>query len=251
MSGSTNRFGRSSSNGVGREHELGERKMKRRNAKLEPTKQHTEIWRPFQPMNQWTDERLVEAAQMGNQDAFAELVRRYQTKIYNLALRYTNDSETAMDITQDVFVRAWQMLPKFRGEANFYTWLYRIAMNLCIDHYRRSLVRGEPQKVSLEDLVVERQRFEETEDEADIWWEESETGEPEAEILRQEMRQKVWEAVQQLPPLLKQVILLREYEGLSLQEIAKIMGTNVGTIKSRLYQARQHLRKLLAPYFRD
>ncbi|MGQ9463048.1 MAG: sigma-70 family RNA polymerase sigma factor [Candidatus Fervidibacter sp.] len=225
--------------------------MKRRNDKAEPTKQQTAIWRPFQPMNQWTDERLVEAAQTGNQDAFAELVRRYQAKIYNLALRYTNDSETAMDITQDVFVRAWQMLPKFRGEANFYTWLYRITMNLCIDHHRRSLVRGEPQKVSLEDLVVERQRFEETEDEVDIWWEEAEIGEPEAEVLRQEMRQKVWEAVQQLPPLLKQVILLREYEGLSLQEIAKIVGTNAGTIKSRLYQARQHLRKLLAPYFRD
>lgn len=223
--------------------------MRRRNSQPEVTKQQVEVWHRFLPLNQWTDERLVEAAQAGNEDAFAELVRRYQSKIYNLALRYTNDSETAMDITQDAFVRAWQMLPKFRGEANFYTWLYRIAMNLCIDRHRRALVRGEPQKVSLEDLLVERQRFEEAEEEADLWWEETETAEPEAEVLRQEMRQKVWEAVQQLPPLLKQVILLREYEGLSLQEIAKITGTNVGTVKSRLYQARQHLKKLLAPYF--
>lgn len=200
-------------------------------------------------MSQWTDERLVEASQVGNQEAFAELVRRYQAKIYNLALRYTNDSETAMDITQDAFVRAWQMLSKFRGEANFYTWLYRIAMNLCIDRHRRSLARGEPQKISLEDLVLERQRIEETEEELESWWEEPQTAEPEAEALRREMRQKVWQAVQQLPPLLKQVILLREYEGLSLQEIAKIIGTNVGTVKSRLYQARRHLKKLLAPYF--
>ncbi len=207
------------------------------------------VWQQFLPLTQWTDERLVEAAQAGNQEAFAELVQRYQGKIYNLALRYTNESETALDIAQDTFVRAWQMLPKFRGEANFYTWLYRIALNLCIDRHRRALVRGEPQKVSLEDLTVERQRFEEAEEDADIWWESSETSEPEAEVLREEMRQKVWEAVQQLPPLLRQVILLREYEGLSLQEIAKITGSNVGTIKSRLYQARQHLKRLLAPYF--
>ncbi len=223
--------------------------MKRRASRHETTEQRVETWHQFLPLSQWTDERLVEAAQAGNQDAFAELVRRYQSKIYNLALRYTNDSETAIDITQDAFVRAWQMLPKFRGEANFYTWLYRIAMNLCIDRHRRALVRGEPQKVSLEDLVVERQRFEDSEEETDLWWEETETGEPEAELLRQEMRKKVWEAVQKLPPLLKQVVLLREYEGLSLQEIAKITGTNVGTVKSRLYQARQHLKKLLAPYF--
>jgi RNA polymerase sigma-70 factor (ECF subfamily) len=212
-------------------------------------KQQVDTWHRFLPLSQWTDERLVEAAQTGNQDAFAELVRRYQAKIYNLTLRYTNDSETAIDVTQDVFVRAWQMLPKFRGEANFYTWLYRIAMNLCIDRHRRTLVRGESQKVSLEDLVIERQRFEEAEEDEDIWREESEAGEPETEVLRQEMRQKVWEAVQKLPPLLKQVILLREYEGLSLQEIAKITGTNVGTVKSRLYQARQHLKRFLAPYF--
>ncbi|MCX7643031.1 MAG: sigma-70 family RNA polymerase sigma factor [Armatimonadetes bacterium] len=223
--------------------------MRRRINRHEATEKRVETWHQFLPLSQWTDERLVEAAQAGNQEAFAELVRRYQSKIYNLALRYTNDSETAMDITQDAFVRAWQMLPKFRGEANFYTWLYRIAMNLCIDRHRRALVRGEPQKVSLEDLVVERQRFEDSEEELDLWWEEADVSEPEAEILRQEMREKVWKAIQQLPPLLKQVVLLREYEGLSLQEIAKIMGTNVGTIKSRLYQARQHLKKLLAPYF--
>ncbi len=223
--------------------------MRRRVSRQETTGQQMGTWHRFLPLSQWTDERLVEAAQAGNQDAFAELVRRYQAKIYNLALRYTNDSETAIDITQDAFVRAWQMLPKFRGEANFYTWLYRIAMNLCIDRHRRALVRGEPQKVSLEDLVIERQRFEEAEEDDGVWWEETETGEPETEVLRQEMRQKVWEAVQKLPPLLKQVILLREYEGLSLQEIAKITGTNVGTVKSRLYQARQHLKKLLAPYF--
>ncbi len=223
--------------------------MRRRAPRTEGSETRTGTWHPFLPLSQWTDERLVEAAQAGNQEAFAELVRRYQTKIYNLALRYTNDTETAMDIAQDAFVRAWQMLPKFRGEANFYTWLYRIAMNLCIDRHRRALVRGEPQKMSLEDLVIERQRFEEAEEDADLWWEESDASEPEAEILRQEMRQKVWEAIQQLPPLLRQVVLLREYEGLSLQEIAKITKTNVGTIKSRLYQARQHLKRLLAPYF--
>ncbi|MCS7192050.1 MAG: sigma-70 family RNA polymerase sigma factor [Armatimonadetes bacterium] len=223
--------------------------MRKRNIQAKSAVQRVEVWHTLLPINQWTDERLVEAAQAGNQEAFAELVRRYQSKIYNLALRYTNDSETAMDITQDAFVKAWQTLPKFRGEANFYTWIYRIAMNLCIDRHRRALVRGEPQKVSLEELIVERQRFEETEDESELWWEEAETAEPEAEVLRQEMRQKVWEAVQQLPAILKQVILLREYEGLSLQEIAKITGTNVGTVKSRLYQARQHLKKLLAPYF--
>lgn len=221
--------------------------MRRRTQR--PAMPQESLWQRFLPLSQWTDERLVEAAQSGNQDAFAELVQRYQGRLYNLALRYTNDPETAMDITQDGFVRAYQMLPRFRGEANFYTWLYRIVMNLCIDRHRRSLARGEPQKVSLEDLVMERKRLDETDEEEETFWEVTEAGEPEAEVLRQEMRQKVWEAVQQLPPLLKQVILLREYEGLSLQEVAKITQTNVGTVKSRLYQARQHLKRLLAPYF--
>ncbi len=223
--------------------------MRQRRHQPEVKETRAGVWQQFLPLTQWTDERLVEAAQAGNQEAFAELVQRYQAKIYNLALRYTNESETALDIAQDAFVRAWQMLPKFRGESSFYTWLYRIAMNLCIDRHRRALARGEPQKVSLEDLMVERQRFEEAEEDTDVWWESSEASEPEAEVLREEMRQAVWQAVQQLPPLLRQVILLREYEGLSLQEIAKITGSNVGTIKSRLYQARQHLKRLLAPYF--
>ncbi len=223
--------------------------MRRRTKRPTTATPQESLWHRFLPLPQWTDERLVEAAQSGNHDAFAELVRRYQGRLYNLALRYTNDPETAMDITQDGFVRAYQMLPRFRGEANFYTWLYRIVMNLCIDRHRRSLARGEPQKVSLEDLTVERKRWDEAGEEDESWWEATETGEPEAEVLRQEMRQKVWEAVQQLPPLLKQVVLLREYEGLSLQEVAKITQTNVGTVKSRLYQARQHLKRMLAPYF--
>lgn len=225
--------------------------MRRSRPKNQPTESQIRASEWFLPMTQWSDVRLVEAAQKGNEDAFAELVRRYQSKIFNLALRYTNDAEAAMDVTQDAFVRAWQMLPKFRGDANFYTWLYRIAMNLCIDRHRRALARGEPQKVSLEDLVVERQRFEDGEGDEELWWEDPDAGEPEAEVLRREMRQKVWEAVQQLPLPLKQVILLREYEGLSLQEIAQIVKTNVGTVKSRLYQARQHLKRLLSSYFEE
>ncbi|GBC97853.1 ECF RNA polymerase sigma-E factor [bacterium HR17] len=222
--------------------------MRRRISKRQVDPQSARASEWFLPLSQWSDERLVEAAQKGNEEAFGVLVQRYQSKIFNLALRYTNDAEAAMDVAQDAFVRAWQMLPKFRGDANFYTWLYRIAMNLCIDRHRRALARGEPQKVSLDDLVVERRQLDEG-DEDEAWWDEPDASEPEAEVLRREMRQKVWEAVQQLPPPLKQVILLREYEGLSLQEIAKIVRTNVGTVKSRLYQARQHLKRLLAAYF--
>lgn len=223
--------------------------MRRRMKRPIDEAQQESQWQVFLPLKQWTDERLVEASQKGNHDAFTELMRRYQTKIYNLALRYTNDSEAAMDLAQDAFVRAWQMLPKFRGEANFYTWLYRIVMNLCIDRHRRSLARGEPQKVSLEEFEIERWRFDESGEDEDWWLEDTESSGPEVEVLQKEMRQKVWEAIQQLPPLLRQVILLREYEGLSLQEIAKITGAQVGTVKSRLHQARQHLKRLLSPYF--
>ncbi len=222
--------------------------LKKRQAARETGHQRTDpdVW-VTRDLSRWTDERLVEAAQSGLAQAFEELVRRHQHRVYNLAVRYTNDVEAALDLTQDAFLKAYEMLPSFRREANFYTWFYRIVMNLCIDRHRRRTARGEHYRVSLETLAEEMGQPESARDEEGLV-EGLISPDAEEETVRKETRQLVWKAVEQLPEPLKQVILLREYEGLSLKEISDILRTRVGTVKSRLYQARQALRKLLAPY---
>ncbi|MCS7223373.1 MAG: sigma-70 family RNA polymerase sigma factor [Armatimonadetes bacterium] len=222
-------------------------RKRRANKVLSPPRQEDQLLSVLS-YDKWSDERLVEAAQQGQTKAYEELIRRHQHRVYNLALRYTNDVEAALDLTQDAFLKAYEMLRTFRKEANFYTWFYRIVMNLCIDRHRRRTVRGEHQKVSLEALAQELGQAEAAgDDEGPLTELISEDAEEEA--IQRETRLLVWQAVEALPDHLKQVVILREYEGLSLQQISEILKARVGTIKSRLYQARQALKRTLSHHF--
>jgi RNA polymerase sigma-70 factor (ECF subfamily) len=183
-----------------------------------------------------TVEVLVERAQAGDLEAFETLVARYQDRVYNYVLRMIYDPMEAQDVAQDTFVRAWQGLPRFRGASSFQTWLYRIASNLAIDaarsRKRRSLVT-----VSLDEPVEGMEASELGHDLPD-----DERNGPADLLEQQELRRYVWEGIGELSDKLRPVIVLADLQGLSYGEIAEILGCPVGTVKSRLFNARSQLR---------
>jgi len=184
-------------------------------------------------------EALVDRARGGDLEAFEGLVAHYQDRVYNYVLRMIYDPMDAQDVAQETFVRAWQGLPRFRGASSFQTWLYRIASNLAIDaarsHKRRGLVM-----VSLDEPLEGTDASELGHDLPD----ESRTG-PVESLEQGELRTYVWAAVAELSPKLRPVIVLADLQGLSYGEIAKILGCPVGTVKSRLFNARNQLREKL------
>ena len=182
-----------------------------------------------------TEQELVALAQKGDQDAFAQLVEANQNKIYTLALRMTGNPEDAADLAQDAFLRAWRALSDFQGESGFSTWLYRLTRNLCIDFLRREKRRHSIVSISsLDDeegprpTDVPDRRFT-----------------PENELERRELRAAVGRGLAQLSDEHRQVLALREVEGLSYAEIADALGLEVGTVKSRIARARSVLRTIL------
>ncbi len=189
--------------------------------------------------NQDKVEALVGAARAGDLEAFEGLVAHYQDRVYNYVLRMIYDPLEAQDVAQETFVRAWQGLPRFRGASSFQTWLYRIASNLAIDAARTRKRRGLA-TVSLDERV---EGVDATELEHDLP-DESRYGPAEA-LEQQELRQYVWEAIGELSDKLRPVIVLTDLQGLSYREVAKILGCPVGTVKSRLFNARGQLRDKL------
>jgi RNA polymerase sigma-70 factor (ECF subfamily) len=190
------------------------------------------------------DEELVEMAQNGDRNAFTLLVKRYQDRIYNLIYRYIGNAEDAIDLTQETFIKAFVKLGEFKGNSKFYTWLYRIAVNACIDFRRRqriSIVHWDDMRPN----EFDRLDMDEPANSIDVVGEDSN---PEAHMLKSELRQIVREAINTLPEHLRIVLILREYEDLSYEEIASIIGCRVGTVKSRLFQAREMLKRKLSPY---
>ena len=186
-----------------------------------------------------TVEALVERARAGDLEAFESLVARYQDRVYNYVLRMIYDPMEAQDVAQDTFVRAWQGLPRFRGASSFQTWLYRIASNLAIDAARSRKRRGLV-TVSLDEPV---EGIDASELEHDLPDDER-TGPAEA-LEQQELRQYVWAGIGELSNKLRPVIVLADLQGLSYGEIAGILGCPVGTVKSRLFNARSQLRDKL------
>lgn len=182
-----------------------------------------------------TEQELVARAQRGDQEAFARLVEANQNKIYTLALRLTGHPEDAADLAQEAFLRAWRSLPSFQGGSSFSTWLYRLASNLCIDFLRREKRRKSAAAVSLDDeeenappLEVPDHRFT-----------------PESELERRELRAAVARGLSQLSDDHRQVLVLRELDGLSYAEIAGRLELEEGTVKSRIARARLALRNIL------
>ena len=187
-----------------------------------------------------TDEKeLVERFQNGEQEVFNELVNRYHGKIYNLVYKYVSNSETAKDLSQEIFIKAYRALPNFKRQSAFYSWLYRIAVNLCIDFIRQQK-RG--QILSFEDLSTGGSDEPTFNDVSPL---------PPDQIETKELGQIIGQAVQQLPPKQQHVFHLRYHDGLQLKEIAAQLDRSEGTIKAHLHHAHKRLRTLLVPYLKN
>ena len=181
---------------------------------------------------------LVNRARRGDDEAFETLVKHYQSRIYNHVARMVQDPSEAEDLAQETFVRAYQALPRFRGEASFQTWLYRIASNLAIDASRRRK-RRQWQTVSLDEPIDD----DETPLARDLADSSSRT--PGEAVASGALRDQVWSAISELSEKLRPVVILYDLQGLSYEEIASILGCPLGTVKSRLFNARCQLRDKL------
>jgi RNA polymerase sigma-70 factor (ECF subfamily) len=180
----------------------------------------------------WTDEELVARSVAGDADSFNQLILRWERPIYALAYRTIGREEDARDIVQDTFLRAYRALPGFKGQAKFSSWLYRIALNLCRDwarKQRRTPTVAAPEGVELADLASEQGPVESIED----------------LVARREMGRAVAQAMKQLPDEQRTAIILKEYHGLTFQEIADLQGCPLSTVKTRLYQGLSVLRRAL------
>lgn len=182
-----------------------------------------------------TDPELVAAAQQGDQAAFGALVENYQAMAYSLALRMLSDPDDAADAVQEAFLNAWRALGSFQGQSAFSTWLYRLTSNACIDLLRRNRRRA---AVSMTVSDEDEDAPHETDVPDERW-------SPERSLERSETHRAVHEGLAALSPEHRQVLVLRELEGLSYQEIAQVLDLEEGTVKSRIARARTALRDFL------
>ncbi len=185
-----------------------------------------------------SDQEAIRRVLAGEADAFRTLVERYQGRIHRLALRVLRDEEAAKDATQDAFVKAYGALSKFQGRSSFYTWLYRLAMNQCLDVRRRDKSAGQVEWT--EGGAVERETAEPAVPEVD-----GVSFGPAASVMRKQLRSRISEAIAALPDGARETLVLREVDGLSYAEIAEALSIPKGTVMSRLHYARQKLRDLL------
>ena len=182
------------------------------------------------------DSELVKRVQQGDKAAFDILVLKYQQKVVNLISRFVSDQSECYDVAQETFIKAYRALDKFRGDSQFYTWLYRIAANTAKNHLASRSRKTPKYSVDVEDA----EHF---------------TGEsglkdnttPESLLLTEEIKQTVYAAIDKLPEDLKSAITLRELEGLSYEEIADVMDCPIGTVRSRIFRARDAIDKELRP----
>jgi len=172
-----------------------------------------------------SDSELVQATRKGDENAFKELVERYQGRAYWVAFNMLRNREESIDIAQEAFLRVYRSLDRFDIKRNFYTWLYQIVTNLSIDHLRR---KGVSKSVSLDAV-------------GDL---DGGHGRPGDGIEQRELREKVRDVIDKLAPKYKAVVALRDIEGLSCKEIARIVGTSHATVRWRLHRARMIFRKL-------
>ena len=183
------------------------------------------------------DQQLVERAQQGDKHAFELLVAKYQRKLGRLLSRFVRDPAEVEDVTQEAFIKAYRALPSFRGESAFYTWLYRIGINTA-KNYLVALGRRAPTTTEVDS--EEAEGYEEGELLRDIRT-------PESEMMTKQIAMTVNQAVENLPEELKTAISLREIEGLSYEEIAEIMNCPIGTVRSRIFRAREAIAEKLRP----
>ena len=183
-----------------------------------------------------SDQQLVERVQAGEKAAFDLLVRKYQHRVLKLVSRFVSDAAEAEDVSQEAFLKAYRALASFRGDSAFYTWLYRIAINTA----KNALVSNRRRPV---DFDLDLQDPEQYDRHARL----KEGDTPEGVLLTEEIRSVVEKAMEQLPEDLRTAIVLRELEGLSYEEIAEAMDCPVGTVRSRIFRAREAIDKKLKP----
>jgi RNA polymerase sigma-70 factor (ECF subfamily) len=178
------------------------------------------------------DYELVQTAVAGREASFEELVRRYQRPIAAYVYRMVGDYDSALDLTQEVFIKVYNSLNRYRSEFKFSTWIYKIAHNAAIDHLRRHAVREQTLSGSVEgerrEITIESKRLT-----------------PEQESERKERRMEIESVVQLLQPAYRELIVLRHSHDLSYDEIAEVTGLPLGTVKNRLFRAREAMRDLL------
>jgi RNA polymerase sigma-70 factor (ECF subfamily) len=189
--------------------------------------------------NEETDFELVKRVQKGEKGAFDLLVLKYEHKIVNLVMRYVRDPETALDISQEAFIKAYRALPRIRGDSAFYTWLYRIAVNTAKNHLASQ--RRRPMDIELDLQDPEQYGLH-----AKL----KETDTPEAISLSQELQETLERAIHALPDDLRTAIILRELDGMSYEEIAETMDCPVGTVRSRIFRARDAIGKKIGTLIR-
>ena len=185
------------------------------------------------------DKLLVGYAQKGHAKAFSELVRRHHMRIFHTAFGMVGNREDADDLAQLAFIKAFQSLHQFRGQSLFSTWLYRISINCCLDW-----IKSQQRKY---DVKMD-----------DEWWFRQADSEAlfagpkrtDYRVEQGELRDVLTQVLADMPPIFRSVLVLRELNGLSYQEIASVEGCSVGTVKSRLFRARAQLRKLLRPFYK-
>jgi len=177
---------------------------------------------------------LVKSAQQGDQDAFASLMTQYERPIYNLCLRMSRKPEDAEELTQTTFLKAWRSLPGFQEDASFFTWLYRLATNTCIDFLRQERRRNSALQVN--SLDQDAQPAEQIPDLRHL---------PEEKVLQNDLHKRLIHAMEQLSKEHRDILIQREIDGLSYQEIAALLHLELGTVKSRIARARLALRQIL------
>ena len=186
------------------------------------------------------DKELVARCQAGDRNAFRQLFVRYHRRAYGLALGVVHNPDTALDVVQEAFLKAHKHMDSFEGSSSFYTWLYRIVMNVAIDHLRK---QQRSPTVDYDDAVAHLEEEAAAGEEAIL--PQLLHGNPAKEFQRKEMREKIEVALAKLSPNHRAVLVMRELDGLSYEEMAKVMKCSKGTIMSRLFHARRNMQKYL------
>lgn len=189
---------------------------------------------------QISDQQLVERVQRGDKNAFNLLVLKYQSKVISLISRYVRNQADVADVAQEAFIKAYRALPNFRGESAFYTWLYRIAVNTA-----KNYLVSQGRRAPANDVDAEDAEYYEGSDAL------KEFASPERLMLSDEIKKVVFETLETLPEELRMAISLRELDGMSYEDIAIIMDCPVGTVRSRIFRAREAIDKKLQPLLEE
>jgi RNA polymerase sigma-70 factor (ECF subfamily) len=182
------------------------------------------------------DQLLVERVQKGDKRAFDLLINKYQHRIISLVSRYVSDHAEAMDVAQEAFIKAYRAIDRFRGDSAFYTWLYRIAINTA----KNWLVARKRRPPASDIDAADAEQY-------DVESRLKEQGTPENELMREEIKRTVYDTIANLPEDLRTAIMLREMEGMSYEDIAVTMDCPIGTVRSRIFRAREAIDEKLKP----